>query len=456
MTTYDATQHAEALSHFDRYDSNAKTYARVFNRMLQKGSLSQLWDVSGRAYLDCFACAGALPLGHNPPFVMERVAAFLTSGHLLQALDIPTVSRHEFLKRLVNLFAPSMRDNLKVQFCGPSGSDAVEAALKLCKIATGRNSVIAFHGAYHGMTLGSLSLMGNLKPKQALGGFSAETHFMPFPQANRCPFGLGGEAGIDANLHYLNHVLSDPESGIRKPAMLIVEGIQGEGGCNPAPARWLQGLREITRAHDIPLVLDEIQTGLGRTGDMFAFEHAGIEPDVVLMSKAIGGGFPLSVMAYHKRYDQWAAGAHAGTFRGNQIAMVAGAATIDYLLEHDVLQAVRDKGRFLLERLREVLGRHPCVGEIRGRGLMVGIEIVDPARSSPCAKALPALDGALAQSVKVRCFDKGLLIENGGRDGAVLRLLPALTITLEQLASAVDLIQLALDEVLAERTALSA
>jgi diaminobutyrate-2-oxoglutarate transaminase len=377
MTFLSHADHLDALDFLASRESNAKTYARTFNRMMARASLSSVWDVSGRQYIDCIACAGSLPLGHHHPYVMERVDQFIKSGHILQALDIPTVAKLEFMRQLVAALPDGFAKSAKIQFCGPSGSDAVEAALKLFKTVTGRRSVIAFHGGYHGMTLGSLSLMGNLHAKSSIPGLTAETHFFPFPHARRCHFGLGGNASSVAASNYFENVLLDPESGITKPAMVIVEAVQGEGGCIPAPLDWLRRLREVTAAQDIPLVIDEVQTGFGRTGRMFAHEHAGIEPDAIVLSKALGGGFPLAVVVYHKRYDKWLPGAHAGTFRGNQIAMAAGAATIQYIREHDLALEAERKGKALLEALAPV-AKLPCIGEIRGRGLMMGMEVVSP------------------------------------------------------------------------------
>jgi diaminobutyrate-2-oxoglutarate transaminase len=354
-------------------------------------------------------------------------------------LDIATPAKLDFIEQLMLSLPSVFAETARVQFCGPTGSDAVEAALKLFKTATGRRSVIAFHGGYHGMTLGALSLMGNLGPKSALVGFSSDSHFFPYPNSNRCPFGIGGEQGEDLSLTYLDNVLRDPESGITKPAMIILEAVQGEGGCIPASARWLRRLREITERHDIPLVIDEVQTGFGRTGTMFAHEESGIVPDAIVMSKALGGGFPLAVLAYHQRFDKWLPGAHAGTFRGNQIALAAGAATLQYLRENGVPDDARRSGDYLQSKLRELSRRLSCIGEIRGRGLMVGAEIVEPDGTGPQNKR--ALDGVLAKTIKRECFLRGVILETGGRYGAVLRFLPALTISETEIDHAVDILE---------------
>jgi diaminobutyrate-2-oxoglutarate transaminase len=443
---YNDHSHAEALRLLAGCESNARTYSRTFDRMMARAHLAEIWDVDGRCYLDCLACAGALPLGHNHPFVMERVQEFLRSGHPQQALDIPTVAKHRFVEQLLQALPVAFGREVKLQFCGPSGSDAVEAALKLFKTATGRRSVIAFQGGYHGMTAGSLALMGNTAPKQAITGFAPEVSFFPYPHSRRCAFGIGGRQGEEASLTFLENALTDPESGVTRPALVLLEAVQGEAGCIPAPVAWLQRLRTITQAHDIPLVLDEVQTGIGRTGTMFAFEQAGIVPDAVVMSKAVGGGFPLSVLAYHARYDRWQPGAHAGTFRGNQIALVAGAATLEFVREHRLAARAVELGARLMEGLHALSHRYACIGEVRGRGLMVGAEIVRPEGAASTAHA--DLDGALARAIKRACFESGLILETGGRHGGVLRWLPPLIITEAQIDEALQ----RLDDALARVT----
>jgi diaminobutyrate-2-oxoglutarate transaminase len=420
-------------------ESNARTYARVFDRILVRGASAKVWDADGNIYTDLLACAGALPLGHNHPYVTQRVTEFLNSGQILQALDIATPAKVEFLKQLWLALPGEFAKDARVQFCGPTGSDAVEAAMKLFKSTTGRRSVLAFHGGYHGMTLGSLSLMGNVTPKSAVSGLTPEVHFLPYPNSARCPFGVGGEAGEDLILQYIDNVLCDPESGITKPAMMILEAVQGEGGCIPASNRWLHKIREITLRHDVPLVVDEVQTGFGRTGSMFAHEDSGIVPDAIVLSKALGGGFPMALLCYNKKYDTWAPGTHAGTFRGNQIAMVSGAATLQFIREHKIPKQVQELGNRLQDRLRILAREFDCIGDIRGRGLMVGAEIVQPSRGK--TSAIAPLDGELAKLIKRECFTRGVIIETGGRFGAVLRFLPPLTISGEEIDEAMGVLR---------------
>jgi diaminobutyrate-2-oxoglutarate transaminase len=373
---------------------------------------------------------------------MDHVNAFLGSGQMLQGLDMATPAKLEFIEQLWQTLPARFAQECRIQFCGPTGSDAVEAALKLFKTVTGRHSVIAFHGAYHGMTSGSMTLMGNLGPKTPVGGLQGNVHFFPYPSDNRCMFGVGGAEGEALALRYLDNVLGDPESGITKPAMILLEPVQGEGGCIPASATWLRGLRDITLRHDIPLVMDEVQTGFGRTGHMFAHEAADIVPDAIVMSKALGGGFPLAALAYNQRYDRWLPGAHAGTFRGNQIALAAGAATMRYLRMHNLPARATACGTYLEQKLRGLSASLPCVGEIRGRGLMLGMDI-----RSPDGVGGPS-DGAFAKRIKRACFEHGVIVETGGRHGAVMRFLPALTIAEREIDVAVERIGKAMSECL--------
>jgi diaminobutyrate-2-oxoglutarate transaminase len=419
-------------------ESNARSYPRRLPLALKRAQGIYVEDVEGRVFIDCLAGAGTLALGHNHPAVIEALEETIRSGLPLHTLDLTTPIKDKFVQDLFSMLPREFADNARIQFCGPTGSDGVEAALKLVKIATGRNTVLAFHGAYHGMTQGALSMMGNIGPKTGLGGHLSNVQFLPFPYSYRCPFGLSGEDSITAGLHYIENILSDPESGIPKPAAIILETVQGEGGVIPAPISWLKGIRQITQKYDVPLIIDEVQTGFGRTGRLFSFEHADIEPDVVVLSKAIGGGLPLSVVVYHKRLDVWKSGSHAGTFRGNQLAMAAGSATFKVIREEKLHQAAASLGENLVSQL-EFLGQEfQCVGEVRGRGLMIGMEIVKMNERDSLNPPLP--NPELALRLQRECLRRGLIIELGGRYGSVLRFLPPLIINNSQIDEIVSIL----------------
>lgn len=428
-------------------ESNARSYPRRIPLALQEAHGLYVRDTQGQLFMDCLAGAGTLALGHNHPVAIEAMRQTLDSGLPLHTLDLTTPVKDRFVEDLFAALSENFARHARIQFCGPTGADGIEAALKLARIATGRKPVMSFSGGYHGMTLGTLSLMGNLGPKQALGSLMADVQFLPYPYDYRCPFGIGGEAGVDAGLHFIEQLLGDPESGVLPPAAIVVEVVQGEGGVIPAPVRWLQGLRQLTRKHGVALIIDEVQTGIGRTGKLFAFEHAGIEPDILVLSKAIGGGLPLSVVVYREELDTWKPGSHAGTFRGNQMAMAAGAATLRHIISENLPGHADVMGQRLMSSLRQLQSDYPCLGQVRGRGLMVGVEIVSDA---PGDSRVPAADTALAQAIQRQCLHLGVILELGGRHGAVVRFLPPLIIQAEEVDVLVSIFQVALEKAIAE------
>jgi len=413
-------------------ESNARSYPRRLPMALKKASGSWIEDVEGNRYLDSLCGAGTLALGHNHPEIIQTLKDVLDSQLPLHTLDITTPAKDHFVDLLFDRLPGELRNKAKIQFCGPTGSDAVDAAIKLCKTATGNESVISFQGGYHGMGHGALALTGNLGAKNAINGLMPGVQFFPYPYTYRCPFGIGGEGGVDAACHYFERVLKDPESGIRKPAAVILEAVQGEGGVIPAPVKWLQTVRRVTEELGIPLILDEIQAGVGRTGKFFAFEHAGIVPDVILISKAIGGSLPLSVVIYNEKLDVWQPGAHAGTFRGNQMAMAAGAKVLEIIERDNILEQVKKKGEYIRQRLTALKDEVSVIGDIRGIGFMKGVEFIDPKQPLDHLGAGVG-SGEIAGKVQNLCFKNGVILEKGGRFGAVMRFMPALNITDEDL-----------------------
>lgn len=444
-------------------ESNARSYPRRLPLALRRAKGVYVEDVEGRVFIDCLAGAGALALGHNHPAVLEAIHGALRDDAPMLTLDLTTPVKDRFMRDLFDTLPAAFARDARVQFCGPAGTDGVEAALKLVKSATGRADILAFQGAYHGMTQGALQLMGNLQPKRSLNTPLAGVQFLPYPYDYRCPFGLHGDAGVRAGLHYIGSVLRDPESGVPRPAGMILEAVQGEGGVIPAPASWLRGVRALTAAAEVPLIADEIQSGFGRTGKAFAFEHADIVPDAVVLSKAVGGGLPLAVVVYRKELDLWSGGTHAGTFRGNQLAMAAGSATMRLLREAGLADHAAAMGLRLLGLLRQLQRDVPELGDVRGRGLMLGVELVRPgadggraplpgidmAGAEPAGTALPA-NPALASAVQAECLRRGLIVELGGRHGSVVRFLPPLIITEAQIDRVFDIFSLSV------RAALSA
>ncbi|MFB6779582.1 diaminobutyrate--2-oxoglutarate transaminase family protein [Streptomyces sp. NPDC056352] len=415
-------------------ESAARTYARSLPIVPVRARGLTIEGADGRRYLDCLSGAGTLALGHNHPVVLEAIKKVIDSGAPLHVLDLATPVKDAFTTELFATLPRQFADNARIQFCGPAGTDAVEAAFKLVRVATGRSGLLAFTGAYHGMTAGALAASG--------GADDVRVTRLPFPLQYRCPFGIGGERGADIAARWTESLLDDPKGGVPTPAGMILEPVQGEGGVNPAPDGWMRRMREITASRSIPLIADEVQTGVGRTGAFWAVEHSGITPDVMVLSKAIGGSLPLAVIIYRSELDTWQPGAHAGTFRGNQLAMAAGTATLAYVRENRLAERAASLGARMLARLRTLANDHPCIGDVRGRGLMIGVELVDP-ESAPltcgtggATEAPP--DPVLAAAVQQECLRRGLIVELGGRHSSVVRLLPPLTLTDEQATAVVD------------------
>ena len=437
---------ADFMARQEHTESSARSYPRKFPFSLVKAQGSWIEDVEGNRYLDFLCGAGTLALGHNDPEVNQAMMDLISSNAPLHTLDLTTPTKDRFVHTIISLLPEELQKNVKIQFCSPSGTDATDAAIKLCKTATGRSSVIAFGGGYHGMGHGALSLTGNLGAKEKVHALMPEVHFFPYPYSYRCPFGLGGEAGVKACCNYFERTLKDPESGITRPAAVILEPIQGEGGVIPAPVEFLQTVRRVTRELGIPMIVDEIQCGIGRSGRFFAFEYADIVPDVILASKAIGGTQPMSVVIYNKDLDKWTAGAHAGTFRGNQLAMAAGTVVMNRVSQPEFLADVRRKGDYLRERMYQLKEKVSIIGDIRGKGLMSGCEFVDPNGEPDCLGSLPA-SGEIAARVQHMCFENKLVMEKGGRHGSVMRCLCALNVSDEDLETMINIYEKVVIEV---------
>jgi diaminobutyrate-2-oxoglutarate transaminase len=418
------------LTRQSQMESNVRSYPRKLPLAIAKARGCWVTDVEGQQYLDCLAGAGTLALGHNHPAVVQSIQDTIASGLPLHTLDLTTPLKDAFTEALLS-YMPGGQEEYCLQFCGPSGADATEAAIKLAKTYTGRANVISFSGGYHGMTHGSLAMTGNLSAKNAVNGLMPGVQFMPYPHEYRCPLGIGGEAGVDALTYYFENFIEDVESGVTRPAAVILEAIQGEGGVVTAPVKWLQKIREVTEKHNIVLILDEVQAGFARSGKMFAFEHAGIEPDVVVMSKAVGGSLPLAVLAIKRKFDAWQPAGHTGTFRGNQLAMGTGLATLNTIKNEKLADNATAQGEFLQAELKKLQAELPCIGHVRGCGLMLGIEIIDERQQPDRLGAYPA-DSQLAAEIQRACFDNKLLLEKGGRGGTVIRLLCPLIITREE------------------------
>lgn len=421
------SSNADFVARQDARESNARTYARRLRFAVTKAKGIMLTDADGKTYFDCLTAAGTLVLGHNHPAVVRALKLALDQDLLFQSLDIATPVKDEFTDALFGTLPPAFAKRARIQFCSPAGTDAIEAAVKLVKTAKQKTGMLSFSGGYHGMSQSVMGMMGNLGPRQSLAGHVQSAQFLPYPHSYRCPFGVGGEQTGILSAAYVRSLLEDPEGGVL-PAGMVLELVQGEGGVIPAPDQWARAIRELTSEHAVPLIVDEVQTGWGRTGALYSFEYSGITPDVLVLSKAIGGGLPMAVIIYDKDLDLWQPGAHAGTFRGNTLGMVAGLATLKVIKEESLAEHAAAMGLRMLSHLRAAQADLPMLGDVRGRGLMVGVEIVDVDGQPDALGHLPA-DGATARQIRQACQDRGLIVEMGGRHSAVARFLPPLIIT---------------------------
>ncbi|XEV14084.1 pyridoxal phosphate-dependent class III aminotransferase [Vibrio alginolyticus] len=429
--TYDLTPDQVLIDQAE-HESEVRSYPRRLPIAIKQAFGCLVEDTRGQIFLDCLAGAGTLALGYNHPEINQALKEQLDSGLPYQTLDIATSAKTTFIQSVKSFLPQELSENSVIQFCGPSGADAVEAAIKLAKQTTGRNTMFAFRGAYHGMTNGTMGMMGNLGTKARRTGLMSDVHFMPFPYNLRCPFGLGGDEGAKASIRYIDRLLNDDESGIMKPAAIIVEPVQGEGGVVPAPAFWLRELRRICDEHGILLIFDEIQCGVGKTGYNFAFEESGIVPDILCLSKAIGGGLPMSLLVINKQHDTWKPGEHTGTFRGNQLAMVSGAKALEIIQRDNLVEHANIAGQYLRYGLESIQKRVNCIAEVRGKGLMLGVEIKNP-EGELNKFGEPQADSELTLSIQRAALERGLIVEKGGREGAVIRFLPPLIISFEQI-----------------------
>jgi len=417
---------AEMLERQQQRESNARTYPRHLPLAIEEARGSFVRDMDGNVFIDFLAGAGVLSLGHNHPELIGIAAEQL--GKFTHGLDFPTPAKESFIDAQLSMLPASMRDKMKIHFCGPTGANAVDAAIKLCKTATGRGDIVSFQGGFHGSSAAGMALTGLVSQKAPVPNGMPGVHFFPYSYCSRCPVNLTPDSCTTNCVGFLENTLRDDLSGMALPAAVILEMVQGEGGVIPAALDFVRRVRAVTLDLGIPLIVDEVQTGCGRTGTWFAFEQYGIEPDVVVASKALSGiGTPVAIILYHKDLDRWAPGAHTGTFRGNQLAFAAGAEAVRIVRRDGILQHVQDRGA-QIESLLKPLEALPWVRQVRGRGMMWGLELADPDTGRPA--------GDLALQVQEEVLQKGLILETGGRGGCVVRLLPPLNTSADVVAMA--------------------
>lgn len=415
----------ELMEAIERHESEVRSYVRSFPTVFEKARGSYLYDIDGQAYLDFFAGASVLNYGHNHPELKKALIEYLAGDNITHSLDMASRARAEFLIAFHEKILKPRGLNHRVQFPGPTGTNAVESALKIARKTKGRQKIIAFTNAFHGMTLGSLSVTGNAFKRAGAG--------LPLTHSDPMPFdGYLGE-GFDT-IDYLDRVLDDGGSGVDQPAAVITETIQAEGGVNIASVEWLRHLQQLCRKHDMLLIIDDIQAGCGRTGKFFSFEDAELDPDLITVSKSLSGyGLPLALTLVKPEYDIWEPGEHNGTFRGHNPAFVTAKRAIDlFWSDHTFSRAVAAKGRHIREALERMVNKYPeALGTVRGRGMLQAIEFANK---------------ELASTVSKKAFEHGLIIETAGPADAVLKLLPPLTIEQADLDKGLQIIDRAIVE----------
>jgi diaminobutyrate-2-oxoglutarate transaminase len=411
---------------FDTLESEVRSYSRQFPVVFERAVGSRLFDESGREYIDFFSGAGTVNYGHNNPVFKELLLDYLRRDGITHSLDMATTAKKDFLTRFERIILEPRGMRYKVQFTGPTGTNAVEAALKLARKVTGRSHVLYFYNAYHGMTLGALAVTGNASKRKGAGVPLLHTTSVPFE----------GDLGERDTIEHLRTILENPSSGVDLPAAVIVETVQAEGGVRAASVAWLQKLADLLRRHGILLIVDDIQVGCGRTGTFFSFEAAGIVPDIVCLSKSIGGfGLPMALVLIRPELDIWSPGEHNGTFRGNNLAFVTAAAALDYWQDGSFSDEIFRKAGLVRGRFEQIAARHPQVcGKVRGRGLIQGLHL-EPE--------------GLAVEVAQKAFARGLVIEAVGPRDEVLKLLPPLVIEDEELGRGLDILEESLEQALA-------
>ena len=391
---------------FEKHESNVRGYIRNFPTVFAKAKDAKLTDKDGTQYIDFFAGAGVLNYGHNNAELKEAVMDYMAQDGIIHGLDMGTEAKETFLKTFHEVILKPRGMDYKIQFPGPTGTNAVESALKLARKVTGRTNVVSFTNAFHGMTAGALALTGNASKRAGAG--------MPLNNVTTMPF--DGYMGKDVDtLDYFEKTLKDAGSGIDTPAAVIVETVQGEGGINLAGWQWLRRLRAICTQYDILMIVDDIQMGCGRTGPFFSFEPAAVKPDLICLSKAISGlGLPMALVLIRPDLDIWKPGEHNGTFRGNNLAFVSAAKALDYWRDSTLEEDVAIKGRRIRERLSEIVDAHPEANlRVRGRGMIQG---------------LVSEEEGLAVDICQEAFENGLVMETAGVDDQVAKVMPPLTI----------------------------
>ena len=411
---------------FEKYESSVRSYCRHFPKVFTDAKGAVITDESGNKYIDFFCGAGAVNYGHNNDYIKEKVIDYLATDGIIHALDMYTVPKREFLDTLEKKIIEPRGYNYRIQFTGPTGTNAIEAAIKLARKTKKRRNIFSFMGCFHGMTLGALSLTSEMYARNAAYATFSDCTHIPAPYMFE---------GLDV-IDYMQTLIDDDHSGVEKPAALIMETVQAEGGIRVFDDQFLRNVREFCTKNDIIMIVDDVQVGCCRSGTFFSFERAGITPDIVVMSKSIGGiGMPLAIVLHTQELDNWNPGEHNGTFRGNQLSFVAGKAAIEYLLENNVEAETRRKGTIVKEFIEKEILPLDSRMELRGIGLIWGIDF-------------GGINANISDEIINKCFDNKLICENAGRAGSVVKIMPPLVIPDELLIEGLSIIKKAIEEVI--------
>lgn len=411
---------------FETYESNVRSYCRSFPTVFVKAKGSVMIDEAGKEYVDFFAGAGALNYGHNPEYMNQAIIAHLQSDGIVHSMDMFTAPKRDFLEYFTKNILEPRGLHYKIQFAGPTGTNAVESAVKLARKVKGRQNIFALMGAFHGMTFGSLALTTDRCSREGAGQPLNNVTHIPapymFPELD--------------TIAYMERLLTDDHSGVEKPAAIIVETIQADGGIHVLPVDWLRRLRDLCDRYDILLIADDIQVGCCRSGNFFSFERAGIVPDMVTLSKSIGGcGMPVAMVLFKPDLDIWEPGQHTGTFRGNQLSLIAGKAGLAYFVENNLDKEVQRKSKLVEDFLTEQILPMDKRMSYRGIGLIWGLDF-------------SGFDRDVTKPLIAACFKNGLIVERVGRDNNVLKLMPPLVIEDELLMKGLQILKQSLQEVL--------
>nr|WP_086939928.1 aspartate aminotransferase family protein [Thaumasiovibrio occultus] len=419
------------MSIFELRESNLRGYSRIYPTVFDKAINAKQIDENGKEYLDFFSGAGVLNFGHNNPRMTSAIIDYIQGNGVLHSLDMSTTIKRQFMEKFEEVVLKPRDMPHRMQFVGPTGTNAVEAAMKLARRVTGRQEIVAFHHGFHGMTLGSLAATANSYFRGAAGVPLNHVRHQPFGCITRC-HGCHSECGLNT-LKQLADQYNDSSSGIDKPAAFLVEVIQAEGGVNIADPAWLSALQDLAREVGALLIIDDIQAGMGRTGSFFSFDDYDVDPDIVCLAKGLGGvGTPIAMNLVKPEHDDhWNPGEHTGTFRGQSLSFVAGGVALDYFTDPALMDQVKRYHDIMMQHLSPMHSL-PSV-QVRGKGMMIGIDIGD---------------GDKAKEVVKQCFEHGLLLGACGTGGRVIKLIPPLTIEEDNLHEGMGIVVSVLANVL--------